>query len=157
MAASHWSGPLLAGDKKDSVGSAVPDLKNVGYVHMVQSDNITQATNVAVAGLYKTNIVLPAGSQITRITLGVTVVWDGAAATFNVGTTASGNELAVAAGNTAAALGIVNVIPGADATRTAKWIDVGTSDVQIYVLSTNTGAGVGVLTVEYVQARDLTA
>lgn len=156
MAASHWSGPLMAGSVKDTVGSSPGDLANVGYALMAQSQSITQAASAGqAAGLYKTNIVLPAGSQITRITLGVTVVWDGAAATFNVGTSSSGNELAVAGGNTAAALGIVNVIPGADATRMAAWQDVGADDVQIWVLSTNTGAGVGVLTVEYLQARDI--
>lgn len=155
MGTSTWTGPIKAGDMLNSVGSVPGELRNVGYALMVQSDNITQVTNVAVAGLYKSNIVIPKKSQITRITLGVTVVWDGAAATFNVGTTVAGNELAVAGGNTAAALGIVNVIPGADATRMGVWHDVGNTDVQIYVLSTNTGAGVGVLTVEYVQARDL--
>ena len=53
-------------------------------------------------------------------------------------------------------LGISAIIPGDNATRVGVWKDVGTSDVQIFALSTNTGTGVGIITVTYVQARDLT-
>jgi hypothetical protein len=86
-----------------------------------------------------------------------TVVWSGAATTVNVGTNATATQIAVAADNDlSTTLGISAIIPGDNATRAGVWKDVGTSDVQIFVLSTNTGTGVGVLTVTYVQARDLT-
>jgi len=159
MAATHFTGPLQAGNILNTSGTTVgTDVANVGYVLMSQSSAVTQATNVASAGVYKTSIVLPANSQIVSIKLFVTTVWDGVAATFNVGTSATGTELAVAATttNTGAAVGIVDVLPGTDATRTGKWIDVGTTDVQIYMKSTNTGAGVGNIVVNYIQARDAT-
>lgn len=158
MGASTWTGPIKAGNVLNTTGTTVGSLSNVGYVIMSQSAPVAQATNVAVAGLYKTNIVIPARSQILRIDLFKTVVWNGVATTINVGTSATATELAIASENTASTtLGFTAIAPGNDATRTGKWIDVGTSDVQIYMLSTNTGTGVGTMTVHYVQARDLTA
>ena len=53
-------------------------------------------------------------------------------------------------------IGQVEVSPGTSATRVATWIDVGTTDVQIFILSTNTGAGVGAIVVNYMQALNLT-
>jgi hypothetical protein len=124
---------------------------------MSQSAAVAQATNVAVAGVYKTDIVIPAGSQILRITILKTTVWSGAATTINVGSDATATQLAVAADNDlSTTLGISSVIPGDNATRVGNWKDVGTTDIQIWTKSTNTGTGVGIITVEYVQARDLT-
>jgi hypothetical protein len=56
-----------------------------------------------------------------------------------------------------AAIGVLSVTPGTDATRTGAFIDVGTTDVKIAVTSTNTGTGAGVITVRYIQANNLTA
>jgi len=83
----------------------------------------------------------------------VTAIWSGAATTFNVGTTATATELvALGAGGT---IGVIGLLPGADAPRTAAWDDTGTTDKRIFVLSTNTGTGVGSLTIRYIQAHDL--
>jgi len=159
MSTTTFSGPIRAGDIFNTSGTTLgQDVANVGQVVMVQSQNITQATNGTVAGLFTTSIVIPANSQILAIRLAVTAIWSGAAATFNVGTSATATELAIAATpNTGGTLGPFTVTPGADATRMGKWNDVGSTDVRIFVLSTNTGTGAGVLTVEYVQANNLTA
>lgn len=158
MGTTTFTGPIQAGDVLDTTGTTVGSLKNVGTVLTTQSSAVTQATNGSTAGLYTTNIVIPANSQIISIKLFVTTAWDGAAKTFNVGTSATATELAVAATatNTGIAVGVVDVLPGTDATRTGNWIDVGSTDARIYLLSTNTGAGVGVLSVTYVQALNLT-
>jgi hypothetical protein len=124
---------------------------------MAQSAPVAQATNVAVAGLYKTNIVIPAGSQILSVTILETTAWSGVAQTINIGTNATATQIAVAADNNlGTTLGNSAIIPGDSSARVLVWKDVGTSDVQIYALSTNTGTGVGIITVTYVQARDLT-
>ncbi len=159
MGTTTFTGPITAGDVLDTTGSTVGSLKNVGFVHMSQTVAVTQATNGSTAGLYTTTIVIPANSQITSIRLYVTTAWTGVASTFNIGTSATATELAVAATatNTGAAIGIVNVDPGTSATRVNNWVDVGTSDVQIFMLSTNTGSGVGWLTVNYNQAMNLVA
>jgi len=159
MGTTTFTGPIKAGDVLNTTGTTVGSLKNVGTVVTTQSVAVTQATNGSTAGLYTTTIVVPANSQILSIKLFVTTAWTGAAATFNLGTSATATELAVAATatNTGANIGVVDVLPGTDATRTGKWIDVGTTDARIYLLSTNTGSGVGVLSVTYVQASNLTA
>ena len=158
MGTTTFTGPIKAGDVLDTTGTSVGSIKNVGFVTMAQSENITQATNGSTAGLYTTSIVIPAGSQIIGIDVLKTTAWDGVAQTVNVGTSATATELAVAADNNlSTTLGITTIIPGNNATRVGVWKDVGTSDVRIFVLSTNTGAGVGVLTVRYIQANNLTA
>lgn len=154
MSTTTFSGPVKAGDILNTSGTTLgQDVTNVGFVKMSQSSALTQATNGSTAGLYTTNIVIPAGSMITAIRVYVNAIWSGAGTTFSVGTSATATELAVSqAGGT---LAIVNVAPGADATRVNKWADVGTTDVRIFVLSANTGTGTGYIEVEYVQARDI--
>lgn len=159
MGTTTFTGPIKAGDILNTSGTTVgTDVANVGFVEMVQSSELTQATNIGSAGVYKTGIVIPAGSQILEINAFVTTAWSGAAKTVNVGTNATATQLAVEADNDfSTTAGLKTVVPGDDATRTGNWIDVGATDVQIYVKSTNTGNGVGVISVRYVQARDLTA
>jgi hypothetical protein len=158
MGVTTFTGPVRAGNILNTTGTTVgSDVANVGYVVMSQSAAVAQATNVSSAGVYKTNIVIPAGSQILRITILKTTVWSGAATTINVGTNSTATQLAVAADNDlSTTLGISSVIPGDNSTRVGNWKDVGTTDIQIWTKSTNTGTGVGIITVEYVQARDLT-
>ena len=158
MGTTTFTGPIKAGDVLNTTGTTVGNIANVGFVIMAQSAPVTQATNAGSAGLYKTNIVIPKNSQILTISILKTTAWSGAATTINVGTSATATELAVAADNDfSTTVGLKTIIPGDDATRTGKWVDVGTTDVRIWTKSTNTGAGVGVITVNYVQARDLTA
>ncbi len=59
------------------------------------------------------------------------------------------------AATAATAVGINALTPGTDATRTALWDDTGTVDRRVFVLSASTGAGVGSLTIRYIQAHDL--
>lgn len=152
MGTTTFTGPIKAGDVLNTTGTAAGSVKNVGFVEMAQSVAITQA---GTATAYKTAICIPANSHIVAIDVLATAAWDGVASTISVGTTTAANQL-VSAGDLAA-IGLAKLTPGTDATRTAKWIDVGTSDVIIYALSANTGAGVGVLTVRYIQAENLTA
>ncbi len=149
MASSTFSGPIKAGTIRETTGTTLgTNVKNTGQVVMAQSNNITQASGA-------TTIVIPANSQILEITVFVTTVWDGAAATFGVGTTALATKFTAAAAANGGAVGIVSITPSTDATRTAAFIDVGTADAKIVVTSANTGAGVGVITVRYVQSLNL--
>ena len=150
MATTTFSGPIKAGTIKDTTGTTLgSDVKNVGFTVMAQSAAITQSTTAAATG-----IVIPANSQILEATVFVTTAFDNTA-TLSIGTTSSSNELA-----TAVAVSTANVIklasqatiPDADA-----WEDVGATDVEIYVDSsaTTADAGVGTLTVTYVQNNNL--
>jgi hypothetical protein len=149
MSIVTFTGPIKAGDVLNTTGTTAGTIKNVGFVVMAQAVPITQAgTATALA----TSIVIPANSHIVNMQLLVTTAWDGAATTFSLGTSATSTELVVAgAGGT---IGLSALAPGANATRTAKWTNVGTSDVIIYALSANTGAGVGDLVVRYIQAEN---
>lgn len=157
MGFTTFSGPILSGPISNTTGTTLgTDVANRGSVQLSRTSVVTQATNAGVAGLYKTLIVIPKTSQIITIRLYVQAVWSGGAATFNIGTSTTATELAVAgdAANTGAALGIINITAGANLARLNAWLNTGTSDVQIYMLSTNTGTGVGALQVEYIQARN---
>lgn len=146
MGTSTFSGPIKAGDILNTSGSNVgTDVANVGYVVMAQTSAVDQASAA-------TSIVIPAGSQIVAIDLNVSTAWNGAASTFGIGTTASATALTAAAAVDGGTIGIVAAAPGADATRTGNWVDVGTTDVKITITSTNTGDGIGWLTVQYIQA-----
>lgn len=151
MGATTFTGPIKAGNILNTSGTTLgSDVTNVGYVVMAQSSAVTQASGA-------TSIVIPANSQILSINVMVTTAWTGAATTFGVGTTVSATFLTAAGALDGAAIGPLAASPGTDATRAGNWIDVGTTDRKIAVTSTNTGSGVGVITVTYVQARNLTA
>ena len=117
---------------------------------MAQTQAITQAgTATALA----TRIVIPAYSHILNIQFLTTVGWNGVAATISIGTSATSTQLVVA--QSLATIGQASAGPGADATRTALWTNVGASDVVIYALSANTGVGVGDIIVRYLQAENV--
>jgi hypothetical protein len=152
LGTTTFSGPLRAGTIKSTTGTTLgSDVNNVGEVVLSQREEITQATNGSSAGVYTTNIVIPAGSTITSIQLYVGVVWSGAASTLGIGTTASATALTAAAAVAGGTLGIIDATAGADATRVGTWYNVGTTDIQIRVTSTNTGTGTGRLVVNYIQ------
>lgn len=150
MGKTTFTGPIRAGNILDTSGTTLgQNVRNVGSVVLAQTFPVTQAGSATALA---TTIVLPADSHILNIQMVVTAPWTGGATTFNVGTSATATELvALGSGGT---VGVIGLLPGSDATRTANWDD-STTDKRIFVLSTNTGTGVGTLTVRYIQAHDL--
>lgn len=149
MAKTRFSGPIQAGTIQETTGTTLgTDVANVGQVVMAQTQKVLQSSAL-------TNIVVPAGSQIVEMTLYVTTAWDGVASTLGLGNTALATAYTAAGAVAGGTIGIVSVTPGTDATRTAAFVDVGTTDVKIAVTSTNTGAGVGYLVVRYLQNTNL--
>jgi len=147
MGKTTFTGPIRAGNILNTSGTTLgQDVKNVGSVVMVQTVPITQAGTATAQG---TTVVLPANSHILNIQMLNTTAWD-ATNTLSVGTTATANELVAL---TAMPAGLVSLTPGT--TLAAAWDDTGTTDKRIWVKSANTGAGVGTLTVRYIQAHDL--
>lgn len=155
-----FTGPLLAGNilhgdgtsALAGAGEMTGGLANVGYITAAQVDVITQATNGSVAGVYTSgDIVIPAQSQILRITGMVTTAWTGASTTLGIGTNLSATAFTAAGAGNANARGIITFSPGTNATAIANWDNTGSTDVQIVITSTNTGSGVMTLTVEYIQ------
>lgn len=150
MGKTTFTGPIRAGNILNTSGTTLgQDVKNVGSVVMVQTYPITQALTATALG---TTIVLPANSHILNIQMLNTVAWTGAATTLSVGISATATELAAL---TSMPVGLTALTPGTDATRSALWDDVGTTDIRVWVKSANTGDGVGTITVRYIQAQDL--
>ena len=150
MATTTFSGPIKAGTISNTTGTTLgTNIKNVGQVVMSQSAAITQSTTAAATG-----IVIPANSQILEATVFVTTAWDNSS-TLSIGTSATSNELA-----TAVAVSTINTIKlasQATITDADAWVDVGTTDVEIYVDASATTADAcrGILTVTYVQNNNL--
>ena len=141
MGTTTFSGPVKAGTIREGASA------NLGFVTMAQSAAITElAANTA------TSIIIPANSQITNMYVLVQTAWDGGTNTIDVGTSADPDLFCD--GLAATALGNNRVTAAATGTE-ASWKDIGTSDVTIYVDSVAGGSGVGVLTVEYLQNRNL--
>jgi hypothetical protein len=160
---TSFAGPVLAGTIPHSDGTNTlagvggsTGTANRGYVKQAQSCVCTQATNDGTAGQFACPIVIPAQSQITSMKIMVTTALTGTATTLGIGSSASATAFTAAnAVVTSGALGQVTITPGTGATQIGNWDNVGTQDVQIVILSTNTGLGVFTFTVEYIPMIDL--
>lgn len=151
MATTTFTGPIKAGDVLNTTGSTVGTLKNVGTVVTAQQAAITQSATAA-----STTIVIPANSTIVSIDLFVTTVWSSATTTYTVSVGTSSTATELVGSTNANAIGRLSLTPGTDATKTGLWVNVGTSDVQIYVKSgaPDTIPGAGTLVVRYIQAAN---
>lgn len=148
------TGPLLSGNVFHSdgtgalagVGETQIGYGNVGYANMVQSiSGITQSTTIQ----YGANpIVLPAQSQITDIYMMVTTIGTG---TFGVQTSAGITLVPTTSGSWTALGQISSTLLPTTGPAIAAWDNVGNTDVLVGVISSANGAGIGTLTVFYVQ------
>jgi len=145
------TGPLIAGNVVHSDGSGTlagvgnqTGIANQGYVEMVQFDNVAQSTTSPLV----TAIVIPAQSMIVDIRMFVTTVWNGGTTTVAIGDTASNSYITAGAGN---AIGNIVFSPPATKSVIQQWENVGNTDVQITLTSANTGTGLGILYVRYLQ------
>ena len=141
MGTTTFSGPVKAGTIREGAGT------NTGFVVMAQSAEVTE-----VNAFGTTSIIIPANSQIVDIKCLVTTAFDNGTNTLDVGI-AIDTDLYVD-GMNCAAVGLVNMTAATTGTE-ANWKNVGTSDVTIVFISPGTGNGAGVLTVEYIQNRNL--
>jgi hypothetical protein len=148
MGTTTFTGPIKAGDIINTSGTTLgQDVKNTGFVVMVQTADITQAGTTTAL---KTSIVIPANSEIVEIKLYASVAW-ASSATLSIGTTATSNELVVTAASPTVTQNVLN--PTTLATVN-KWTNVGTNDVAIYALSSTGTGGVGRLMVKYIQSNN---
>ena len=149
MSIVTFTGPIKAGDVLNTTGTTAGTIKNVGFAVMAQVGSVTQAGTTSATA---TTIVIPANSHIVQIQMLASVAW-ATSGTISVGTTAATPADLVAA-TTIGNVGVTGLTPGTSAALTAKWSNVGTSEVILYVLSSVTGAGVGEIVVRYIQAEN---
>ena len=151
MANTTFSGPILAGGIKNTTGTTVgSDMKNTGYVLMSQTEAVDQT-----AGTDTTNIIIPANSQLVSADLYVSVVWNGSVSTAGLGYVGDATAFTSATGVAGGTLGVIKITAGANKARVDAWADVGSTDRRLLLTNGNTGAGVGWLTVTYMQAVDV--
>ena len=142
MGTTTFSGPVKAGTIREGASA------NVGTLVCAQSAAITEAASEASTG-----IIIPANSQIINFYVLIQTAWDGGTNTLDIGSSADPDLYCD--GLPATVVGNHRVTAAYTGTE-ANWRDVGTSDVTIYVDSVAAGNGAGVVTVQYLQNRNLT-
>ena len=142
MGTTTFSGPVKAGTIREGASA------NVGTLVCAQSAAITEAASEASTG-----IIIPANSQIINFYVLIQTAWDGGTNTLDIGSSSDADLYCD--GLPATVVGNHRVTAAYTGTE-ANWRDVGTSDVTIYVDSVAAGNGAGVLTVQYLQNRNLT-
>ena len=141
MGTTTFSGPVKAGTIREGASA------NVGTLVCAQSAAITEA-----AANTATSIIIPANSQIINFYVLIQTAWDGGTNTLDIGTSSDG--ALYCDGLPATVVGNHRATAAYTGTE-ANWKDIGTSDVTIYVDSVAGGSGTGVLTVQYLQNRNL--
>ena len=153
MAQTNFSGPITAGNIRNTTGTTVgTDVKNTGQVLMSQSFSFTFATEGAATD---TNVVIPANSQIVSVDVNVETAFnDSGADILEVGSSADTdlyvNDVAISA---------IGKIALGTAALCANWKDIGTSDVRIGFIyngaNNDASAGAATVTISYLQNNNL--
>ena len=142
MAKTTFTGPVRSGPIFDTSGSTLGNnVANVGNVVLAQSfpleeDGLTTATD----------IVLPANATIVSVFVTVTVAY-GAALDFTVTNTSGGSASLVSAQTPV--VGVTQYVPNTLA-EAGLWT-AATTDLRVNAVSAASGAGVGIVTVTYIQ------
>ena len=150
MATTNFSGPITAGQIRNTTGTTVgTNIANIGFVSMAQS---VKADIIGASHLNQVCAVIPANSQITDVIVNVTTVNnDTGTATVSVGTIADADAF-IATLN-------VKALATTHGTLDTEATNVGTTDIQ--VLADFTGAngdsttGAATVTVMYIQNNSI--
>tara|TARA_R110001606_G_scaffold75639_1_gene175138 strand:+ start:3583 stop:4053 length:471 start_codon:yes stop_codon:yes gene_type:complete len=149
MANTTFSGPIRAGNIRNTVGTTVgTDVANVGYVVMCQDtvQSLAGGALVAVA----TDIVIPANSKIVDIIVDL-VAAANATTNISVGQVGGGANTFVNTLASGTTVGIKAL--GVSGGGTLEWGNIGYSDLRLNVTaSAATNAGSVRITVLYAQA-----
>jgi len=152
MAQTTFSGPILAGTIKNTIGTTVgTDIKNTGQVLMAQTAAVDLSGGAIAASAL--DIVIPANSQLVDIVFDSITAASGAT-NISIGQVGG---LATAYVNTFAIGTTVGLKrPTTQAGGALAWEDVGTSDVRFNVTnSAATNAGELRVTIMYLQNNNL--
>jgi hypothetical protein len=151
MGQTTFSGPIKAGDIKDTSGTQLGvNVANIGNVVLSQTSEIKENTLPS-----DTTIVIPANSSIVSIDLLIDKSFSGAPGsdTASCGFNSTADNLTdqdVINGN-----GLTNLTPNGDLSDIRNWINVGPSDVRVRFKNNTSGVGEGYLRVRYIQAAGL--
>jgi hypothetical protein len=127
-------GPWLLGTVKDTTGTTVGNIRNMG------ATVVSQSTNVVFGTLTGNAFVLPAGAQVTHVTIVTTTVFS-AATTLKL--SIGGTDFTTT--GTITSVGGVNL--NANATTPGGWLNVGATDAQVTYTMAGTSLTTGAATV----------
>ena len=149
MANTTFSGPIRAGNIRNTVGTTVgTDVANVGYVVMMQTHTMDLSSGAIAAGA--TDMVIPANSKIIDVVVDLSTAAN-ATTNLSVGDTVGGATTILNTLATGTTVGLKTVTT--EGGGTGEWADTGTADLKLTVTgSAATNAGVAVITILYAQA-----
>jgi hypothetical protein len=127
-------GPWLLGTVKNTTGTTVGTIRNMG------ATVVSQSTNVVYGTLTGNAFVLPAGAQVTHVTIVTTTVFS-AATTLKL--SIGGVDFTTT--GTITSVGGVNL--NANATTPGGWLNVGSTDAQVTYTMAGTSLSTGEATV----------
>ena len=127
-------GPWLLGTVKNTTGTTAGTIRNMG------ATVVNQSANVAFDTLTGTAFVLPAGAQVTHVTIVTTTVFS-AATTFKL--SIGGTDFTTT--GTITNVGGVNL--NANATTPGGWLNVGSTDAIVTYTMAGTALSTGAATV----------
>jgi len=127
-------GPWLLGTVKETTGTTVGTIRNLG------ATVVSQSTTLAFGTLTGNAFVLPAGAQVTHVTIVTTTVFS-AATTIKL--SIGGVDFTTT--GTITSVGGVNL--NANATTPGGWLNVGSTDAQVTYTMAGTSLTTGAATV----------
>ena len=149
MATTTFTGPIKAGSTLNTTGTAANGkMKNVGTVLMTQVTSKISHDDTSTAS---TGVVIPANSFIFGIEIYVNELFansNGSSTTLDVGTSSDPDYFVDGLALSATATEALGSAAGA-----ARWINVGTTDVEIYanMATGNATAGEIFVVISYIQ------
>jgi hypothetical protein len=127
-------GPWLLGTVKNTTGTTAGTIRNMG------ATVVNQSADVVFGTLTGTAFVLPAGAQVTHVTIVTTTVFSAATTIYlSIGGTAFTTT------GTITNVGGVNI--NANATTPGGWLNVGSTDAIVTYTMTGTSLSTGAATV----------
>jgi len=127
-------GPWLLGTVKNTTGTTVGTIRNMG------ATVVSQSTNVVYGTLTGNAFVLPAGAQVTHVTIVTTTV-------FSAATTLKLSIGGVDFTTTGTITNVGGVNLNANATTPGGWLNVGSTDAQVTYTMAGTALSTGEATV----------
>lgn len=141
-------GPWLLGTVKNTTGTAVGQIRNMGATVVTQTGLTTVNDTTAT-----TEFVLPAGAQILEFFVDITTAYAGTTGNTITIQTAAGNSLATVGGATTTPLAVGRATVAVTGAQIGTYLNVGSTDLiiqAVYACAGTASGGAATITCVYV-------
>jgi hypothetical protein len=141
-------GPWLLGTVKNTTGTTVGQIRNLGATVVTQTGVTTVNDTTAV-----TEFVLPAGAQILQFFVDITTAYAGTTGNTITIQTAAGSSLATVGGATTTPLAVGRATVAVTGAQIGTYLNVGSTDLvvqAIYACAGSASGGAATITCVYV-------